>query len=193
MVNFTTREIKDIIISMLVIAAVFSYVFSNKQVNIAISRLPASIIGVGVGFVFHEIAHKFMAIKYGFWAEYKLWVGGILLALITAYFGFVFAAPGAVYIHGAYISREENGKIALAGPATNILLALSFMFIASFSTGILAGIATLGYAVNSFIAFFNLLPFSVLDGAKVIRWNPIIWLLAILIALAITFKSIFTL
>ncbi|MEM4524814.1 MAG: site-2 protease family protein [Methanothermobacter sp.] len=193
MVNFTTREIRDIIISMLVIAAVFSYVFSNKQLNIAVSLLPASIIGVGVGFVFHEIAHKFMAIRYGFWAEYRLWVGGILLAIITAYFGFVFAAPGAVYIHGAYISREENGKIALAGPATNILLALSFMFIASFSTGILASIATLGYAVNSFIAFFNLLPFSVLDGAKIIRWNPITWLLAILIALAITFKSIFTL
>ncbi|BDH79056.1 MAG TPA: metalloprotease [Methanothermobacter sp.] len=193
MVKFTTREIRDIIISMIVIAAVFSYVFSNRQFNMAVSLLPASIIGVGAGFVFHEIAHKLMAIRYGFWAEYKLWMGGILLALITAYFGFVFAAPGAVYIHGTYISREENGKIALAGPATNILLALFFLFLASSSTGILAGIATLGYAVNGFIAFFNLLPFSVLDGAKVIRWNPIIWLFAILAALAITFKSIFTL
>ncbi len=150
MVKFTAGEIRDIIISMLVIAAVFSYVFSNKQFDIAVSLLPASIIGVGVGFVFHEIAHKFMAIRYGFWAEYRLWIGGILLALITAYFGFVFAAPGAVYIHGAYISREENGKIALAGPTTNILLALFFLLLASSSTGIVAGIATLGYAVNGF-------------------------------------------
>ncbi|KUK01189.1 MAG: site-2 protease family protein [Methanobacteriales archaeon] len=193
MVKFTAGEIRDIIISMLVIAAVFSYVFSNKQFDIAVSLLPASIIGVGVGFVFHEIAHKFMAIRYGFWAEYRLWIGGILLALITAYFGFVFAAPGAVYIHGAYISREENGKIALAGPTTNILLALFFLLLASSSTGIVAGIATLGYAVNGFIAFFNLLPFSVLDGAKIIHWNPIVWLLATLAAITITFKSMFNL
>jgi len=193
MVKFTTSEIRDIIISMLVIAGVFSYVFSNKQINIAISLLPASIIAVGIGFVSHEIAHKFVAIKYGFWAEYKLWIGGILLALITAYFGFVFAAPGAVYIHGAYISREENGKIALAGPATNIILAILFLFLASSTTGILSAIATLGCAVNSFIAFFNLIPFSVLDGAKVISWNIIVWILAMLTALALTFKSIFTL
>ena len=36
--------------------------------------------------------------------------------------GIAFAAPGAVYIHGNYISREQNGKISLAGPATNIIL-----------------------------------------------------------------------
>ncbi|BAW31717.1 MAG TPA: site-2 protease family protein [Methanothermobacter sp.] len=190
MAKFTTREIRDIIISMLVIAGVFSYVFSNKQINIAISLLPVSIIAVGIGFVFHEIAHKFMAIRYGFWAEYKLWMAGILLALITAYFGFVFAAPGAVYIHGAYISREENGKIALAGPSTNIILAILFLLLASYTPSILV---TLGSAVNSFIAFFNLIPFSVLDGAKIIRWNPIVWILAMLTALALTFESFFIL
>ncbi len=194
MVKFSGREIRDLILSMFVIAGVFSYVFSGRQVYNAIQLLPVSIIAVGLGFVFHEIAHKLTAIRYGFWAEYKLWMGGLLLAILTAYFGFVFAAPGAVYIHGPYIGKEENGKISLAGPATNILLALFFLFIIPFlpSHSILAAIAILGCAINSFLAFFNLIPFAVLDGAKVIRWNPMIWFIAMIIAFALTFKSMFT-
>ena len=62
-----------------------------------------------------------------------MWVGGLLFALVTAFaVGFVFVAPGAVYIHGNYIKNSENGKISLAGPATNIILALLFLSIPMF-------------------------------------------------------------
>ena len=78
----------------------------------------------------HELAHKFVAIHYGFWAEYKLWVQGLILAVVISVISnFIFAAPGAVYIHGEYISDEQNGKISLAGPLTNIVLALIFLSI----------------------------------------------------------------
>jgi Zn-dependent protease len=118
-----------------------------------------------------------VAIKYGFYAEYRMWPEGLILALITAYFGFVFAAPGAVYIHGQHITREENGKISLAGPVVNLILAILFLGVAyAFSSvDLLKYLGFLGFTVNSFLALFNLIPFSVLDGAKVIRWNPIIW------------------
>ena len=56
-----------------------------------------------------------------------MWVQGLILAIVTAAFGFVFAAPGAVYIQGEYISKEENGKISIAGPLINIGLAILFM------------------------------------------------------------------
>ena len=118
MVNFTSHEIRDIIISMLVIAGVFAYVFRNINQGDFISLIPVTLVAVGLGFVLHELAHKFVAIKYGFYAEYRLWVEGLVLAIVTAAFGFVFAAPGAVYIHGQYISKEENGKISIAGPLT---------------------------------------------------------------------------
>ncbi|MBU4608881.1 MAG: metalloprotease, partial [Euryarchaeota archaeon] len=177
MVKFSSSEIRDIIISMLVIAAVFSYVLSGRNFEIATQYYFISLVGVGSGFVLHELAHKLMAIRYGFWAEYRLWVEGLFLAVVTAYFGFVFAAPGAVYIHGTYIKDDENGKISLAGPVTNIILALFFfalipLFPANSTVG---AIAFLGYYVNSFLALFNLIPFSVLDGAKVFRWNPLVW------------------
>jgi Zn-dependent protease len=177
MVNFTSHEIRDIIISMLVIAGVFAYVFRGINQGNFISLIPVTLVAVGFGFVFHELAHKFVAVKYGFYAEYRLWVEGLVLAIVTAALGFVFAAPGAVYIHGQYISREENGKISIAGPLTNIALAVIFFVsiqFVSFSP-ILALICSLGFTINSFLAFFNLLPIGMLDGAKVLKWNPFIW------------------
>lgn len=173
MIRFTTREIRDILISMLVIAFIFAYLFSGNQIP-SLGMVIITLIAVGLGFVLHELAHKFMAMKYGFWAEYRLWVQGLILAVITAMFGIVFAAPGAVYIHGQYISREQNGKISLAGPATNIILAGIFFLLMHYVPALYA-LGVLGFTVNSFIALFNLIPFSILDGAKIIKWNPIIW------------------
>jgi Zn-dependent protease len=191
MVKFSSSEIRDILISMLVIAGVFAYILTNRDINLAISVLPITLIAVGLGFVLHELAHKFLAIHYGFWAEYKLWVEGLILAIVTSYFGFVFAAPGAVYIHGDYISDEQNGKISLAGPLTNIVLALIFLGLTSVfsSNDYLLTLASIGFTINSFLALFNLIPFSVLDGAKIFRWNPIIWVITATVAFLMTFNQ----
>ncbi|WP_321210983.1 site-2 protease family protein [Methanothermobacter sp. DP] len=191
MVRFSKGEVRDILISMVVIAGVFAYVFSGRNLQVALILLPATLVTVGLGFVLHEIAHKLIAIRYGFWAEYRLWLEGLILALVTSYFGFVFAAPGAVYIHGNYIDRDVNGKISIAGPLTNIMLALIFLMASSVLPSPLRDVAVLGYAVNSFLALFNLIPIAVLDGAKVFRWNPLIWLIAAASAFALTFSSMF--
>nr|WP_319374228.1 site-2 protease family protein [uncultured Methanobacterium sp.] len=181
MVNFTSHEIRDIIISMLVIGGVFAYVFRNINQGDFISLIPVTLIAVGFGFVFHELAHKFVAIRYGFYAEYRLWVQGLVLAIVTAAFGFVFILPGAVYIHGQYISKEENGKISIAGPLTQIALAAIFFALIPFISfsPILYLICSLGFTINSFLAFFNLLPIGMLDGAKILKWNPVIWVITI--------------
>lgn len=113
MVRFTAKEVRDIFISMTVIAVIFAYLFSGRNINTLIGLIPVTFLTVGVGFVLHELAHKFVAIRYGFHAEFKMWVEGLILAVITTMFGFVFAAPGAVYIQGDYITKEENGKYPL--------------------------------------------------------------------------------
>lgn len=181
MVNFTSHEIRDIIISMLVIAGVFAYVFRSVAQGDFISLIPVTLVAVGFGFVLHELAHKFVAIKYGFYAEYRLWVQGLVLAIVTAAFGVVFILPGAVYIHGQYISKEENGKISIAGPLTQIALAAIFFALIPFISfsPILYLVCSLGFTINSFLAFFNLLPIGMLDGAKILKWNPLIWVITI--------------
>ena len=46
-----------------------------------------------------------------------------LSVLIAAMTGFLFAAPGAVFIQGR-VTPRENGLISLVGPGTNFLVSL---------------------------------------------------------------------
>jgi Zn-dependent protease len=100
---------------------------------------------------------------------------GIVLALITSTLGFIFAAPGATYIQGYNVSDRQNGIISLAGPVTNVVIALVFLLVGLVGTGIVGTIGMVGFQVNLFLAAFNMLPVMPLDGAKVFHWNKVIW------------------
>jgi Zn-dependent protease len=201
MVSFTAREVRDIIISMLVIAVIFAYLINGRNINEnLILLIPSLLVAVGLGFVLHELAHKFVAVRYGFYAEFKMWLEGLIFALFTAFIlGFVFVAPGAVYIHGEYISREQNGKISIAGPLVNIALALLFLVLTPFVTKnptdimgfIFGAIVIYGFIINSILAAFNLIPLGIFDGAKVLRWNPIIWGITFIVAIILAIKAYF--
>lgn len=200
MVNFTSREIRDILISMLIIAVIFAYLLSRGNANTFVALIPALLLTVGLGFVLHELAHKFVAVRYGFYAEFRMWLEGLIFALITAFLlGVVFIAPGAVYIHGQHITTEQNGKISIAGPLVNIALAILFLSLTPFITlnptdiwGFeFANIVLYGFIINSILAAFNLLPISIFDGAKVIRWNPILWGITFVVAIILAVKAYF--
>jgi Zn-dependent protease len=184
MVSFTAREVRDIVISMLFITVIFAYIFSQNNINAFILLIPALLIAVGLGFILHELAHKFVAVRYGLYAEFRMWFEGLIFAIITAIIAkFAFVAPGAVYIHGDHITSEQNGKISLAGPLVNIVLALIFLGLTPYinnnttdvSGFILNNLISFGFLINSYLAAFNLIPFTILDGLKVLRWNPLIW------------------
>ncbi|MEN4005750.1 MAG: site-2 protease family protein [Methanobacteriaceae archaeon] len=191
MLKFTSSEIRDIIISAVAISFIFAHVLRGGNLINTISFMPATFLMVGLGFVLHELAHKYVAIRYGYWAEYKMWIQGLIFALAIVFLtGFAFIAPGAVYIHGNYIKTSENGKISLAGPLTNIILASVFLLLLPlFSDLEIMHFAILGAIVNSFLAVFNLIPFGMFDGAKIFRWNPLIWIAAMATALILWAKS----
>lgn len=175
-----SNEALNIIISVVVISLAFAIVISgvstlNSQLAYAFLL---TLVTVGVAFILHEMAHKYVAIKYGLQARYVMWTLGLLLALVMAVLvRFVFAAPGATYIWGGNVSREENGKISIAGPLMN--LALAFLFAPLLFIPFLSEVGAYGVYVNLFLGAFNLIPIFPLDGSKVLAWSWKIWLITI--------------
>ncbi len=180
------KEINDLIVSWLTISLSFAWVLSNFNLvglfsgNLAIGGfiefLPITLIATGTGFIFHELAHRYTAIHFGAHAEYRMWPNMLLLAAgFSLFFGFVFAAPGAVYIFGKNISRKENGLISLAGPATNIFISILFLLFFFYFQGMLSELFLWVAYINFFLGLFNLLPIGPLDGGKVFKWSPMIW------------------
>lgn len=185
-------EIYEIIIAMLALVLACIIAWRDSFQAIGLPLIPAFLVlffTIGIGFIGHEMGHKWAAERFGTASRFIMWPQGLLLMLVFALlFGFIFAAPGAVYIFARTLSKRENGMISLAGPAVNLLFCIIFAFVLLLPvigvgiTGLVLLIARFGMQINAFLAFFNLIPFFILDGAKVIRWNFWIWLTAILIA-----------
>ncbi len=190
--RFSKIEKEHLLKSWLAISFAFAVIIGNVFSAEFLIYFFISLITVGLGFLLHEMAHKFVAQKYGCWAEFRADDRMLLLAIFSAFLGFVFAAPGAVLISGR-VTKEKNGKISIAGPLANLFLAFLFLFIRfliSFSfpiTGILAVVLDYGYRINAFIGLFNMIPAMNFDGAKILRWNKLIYFITVGVFLVLVF------
>lgn len=185
--KFSAQELKELAISALVIGFVFAWIMKGVPLVRGTNFFMVFIImliAVGAAFIFHELAHKAVAQRFGCWAEYRMWDTGLIIAFFLAItIGFVFAAPGAVYIQSghAVITRRENGLISVAGPAANLVLALLFLML-TFAGGIFGLLGWIGFRINVFLALFNMIPFPPLDGSKVMEWDRKVWAVVVVTA-----------
>ncbi|MCZ7401940.1 MAG: site-2 protease family protein [Candidatus Methanoperedens sp.] len=181
------REITHLVASLLVLTIAFSYPSTSSQ------ALAIAAIGVGTGFLLHELAHKFTAQRYGFVADYEASPIGLLLAIgvsILTGGGFVFAAPGAVMIRGKRVPygqaeeyywnklqvEKEFAYISVSGAVVNLILAVLFIMVSlSIADQSVINVLSRAALINVFLAGFNMIPFGPLDGAKVWRYNPVLW------------------
>ena len=173
----TKKEIEDLGIAVLALTFAFtvsSYVGYryHPPPGIAITILVYSFIAVIVAMLFHELAHRQVARKYGGYARFKLWPIGVLISVIISMLGFVIAVTGAVNIGGIY-DRERMGKIALAGPASNLVFGIVFFILAIVTPAYFQFSALFVFLsrINFYIGTFNMIPFGPLDGGKVLAWN----------------------
>jgi len=186
------KELKDLFIAWLIISISFAIVRSATYENIAISGyfsinflllILISGVTVGFGFLMHEMAHKIIAQRYKCWAEFRADTTMLILALIMSFFGFVFIAPGAVVIFG-HINDKQNGHISLAGPLTNIILAILLLPLLFLSTSnpLLKEIISSGFLINAWLGLFNMMPFWNFDGAKIYRWSKPAYFTTLIVA-----------
>jgi Zn-dependent protease len=181
MFRFTLTEVRDLIVAAIVLAFLFGYPFSSC-VDITCYGLSMllMLLLVSTAFIGHELAHKFSAQHFGSEAEFRMWPSALFAATALRIIvpGFpVFAAPGAVMFSPFskkhfILNIKQVGAIGLAGPLANVGMALLFYFIVPGEIGFV------GAYINLTLALFNMWPIGPLDGAKVFKWNPVIWGLA---------------
>jgi Zn-dependent protease len=196
--RFRSREIKDLFFAGMIISLAFAILLAGGFQ--AISKFNTGILigfiiaffTAGIGFLFHELMHKYVAQKYGLFAEFKAFYNMLWLALLFSLFGFIIAAPGAVFIRGM-ITRERNGKISVAGPLTNIFLGLVFLvlLLAFGNEGLLGYFFKTGLTINALLGAFNMIPVMPFDGAKVIVWDKSVYYIVTVIAVGLFFTSWF--
>jgi Zn-dependent protease len=194
--NLSTEEVKHLLMAWFAISLAFTIISvpSGQFLGLVVSLPIALIISffvsaftVGIGFLLHELAHKVVAQRYGCWAEFRADTTMLMFAVVSAFFGFIFAAPGAVYIHGN-VNTEKNGKISIAGPAMNLVLAVVFVLLSLIPTYAIVGyIAAQGYVINTWLALFNMIPLGNFDGVKILRWNKPVYFGFLVLALAMNF------
>ncbi|MBU1201931.1 MAG: hypothetical protein KJ583_00400 [Nanoarchaeota archaeon] len=188
------QEIHDLIQAWILLSLAFAILLSGGAFfsSIMITKFILAALTVGVGFLFHELAHKVMAQRYGCFAEFRASIQMLVLAIIMSFFGFLFAAPGAVIISG-HVSKSQYGKIAVAGPIMNLIIVAIFgilLLVANyFSIAVLQSISSYGIWVNAFLAFFNMMPFFVLDGKKVLQWSKKIYVAVIIPTAVVLFLA----
>jgi Zn-dependent protease len=194
-IKFSKPEITDLLKSWLAISIAFT-ILLNGGFNETLFSLKIlfyfaiSSVTVGISFLVHELGHKFVAQRYGYWAEFRSFDMMLILAIAMSFFGFVFAAPGAVFISG-HMDRKKEGKISLVGPLTNIIFAIIFLIVKLASTGILNEAAGYGMLINAWLAVFNMIPFFNFDGAKVFKWNKTAYFVTLGIAIGLMMATFF--
>jgi Zn-dependent protease len=177
-----------------------------------ISTIIFEIIVLIFSVIIHEISHGFVAEKLGdptARLQGRLTlnplkhidpVGSIIVPIVTSLVGFTFGWAKPVPFNPYNLKNRRTGEllIAIAGPISNLLLALVFGTIirlalahpeASIFTSATTSAFALGFIqlsayvviINLALAVFNLIPLPPLDGSKVLfaafprnqKWNQI--------------------
>lgn len=136
----------------------------------------------------HEVAHGWVAYKLGDSTAKSLGrltlnpiphidlLGTIIIPTIlylTSPFIFGFAKPVPINYNNLRNSKKDVIYVALAGPLSNIIMAILWVFIlygALLNESLFMGkMASIGIFFNLLLAIFNMIPIPPLDGSVIIR------------------------
>ena len=202
--HFSKTEIEHLALATGAFTLALALMFSDGIWGLDAKKFPLycvlSLITLAPAFLLHEFAHKFVARYYGCWAEFRADPSGLRFGVILAAIaGIVFMAPGAVMVAGN-TTRSQFGKIAVAGPLTNVAL-WSIGFVALFVIGgvsrfsngnqlLIDDIIAIWLTGNALLAAFNMIPFGPLDGKKIKTWSEPIFYTCLSMTVGIAYYTI---
>lgn len=172
-------EIRDIAAALAILTVAFEWIIYRPDGKGYAHYFTVAALVVFAGFLIHEMSHKFVARRYGCWAEFRADYRMLGLALVTAFFGILFAAPGAVMIAGP-VDRARNGKISLAGPGSNFAVAGASLLLL-FSTNISSDILSPLLLFSLLLGGFNMIPVTPFDGSKIWAWSKVAYIATLVV------------
>jgi Zn-dependent protease len=159
-----------------------------------IQRVSVYVIPILFGITVHEVAHGWMARRFGDHTAEMLGrltlnpvkhidpVGTIVVPFLTFYStGFLFGWAKPVPINARNLKNPKKDMIAvaLAGPGANLLMAIGWALIYKLAVALdsvlgssqifILRMAGIGVFFNSLLMIFNLLPIPPLAGGRVLR------------------------
>jgi Zn-dependent protease len=189
-VYFSPKELEHLSIAVLLVIGIglsFAFYLNALEIEDWPVVFAALSVIIVASFFTHEIAHKVTAQRRGLWAEFRLTVWGAILTAISIVLPFKIISPGAVMIAGP-ARMDDIGKISIAGPFTNIVLS-SVLLGPVFVPNPYSLVFVIGAFFNAYVAIFNLIPFGILDGYKIFRWDKKVWALAFAVSAVLTIIS----
>ena len=182
---FTNEEIRDLIVSVLVLALIFSY--PNLK-----TRFFLTLFAVIISFGVYIGVYKVFASKLSCMATFKISQIATLLSFISMFIkpvfkmiifltGFIEVMPykfGRWGIKLIRLTPRDYGTMATAAVSTNLFLAFLFTFFNGQFFQLLS-------QINLLVAFFNLLPIPQFDGSKIFFWSIWIWVFLFVLTLII--------
>lgn len=187
MALITLTEILYFIILTVVIGYIFTGMFVRRPRTIYDRMHPKrwrwddfrfAVLVTAPAIILHELAHKFVAMGFGYEATFELFPFGLALGVFLKVIGspFLIIAPGYVSIGtAAFTDPIAYRLIAFAGPAVNLVLWLGSWAILKSYKGLNRtqfAVLSITKLLNMILFFFNMIPFGPFDGAKVFFGPP---------------------
>ncbi|MEK6984304.1 MAG: hypothetical protein AABX33_07055 [Nanoarchaeota archaeon] len=181
--KFTPYELKGLLVSIFVIAFIISFDewgTANFNLGMGLYNLFNSVLIVALSILVHDAGQRLFGLIAGYRVEFKMWLFGLLSALIAAFANngripyLWIIVPGGFMLHhlaghrlGWFrygINYFGQAMVALAGPLFTLMLIILLKVISIFNTSFLIEKAI---RFNVIYMIISLLPIPPLDGSKI--------------------------